>query len=78
MALIQKSTSLLFEENEEHSQILKVDSIFDFNTFEQDNKKEPDEEQNEEQLTQINEYIEEASQQAYIEADLEEKAEEKS
>jgi len=77
MALIQKSTSILFEENEEHSQILKVDSIFDFNTFEQDNKKEPDEEKDEEQLTQINEYIEEASQQAYIEADLEEKAEEK-
>jgi hypothetical protein len=77
MALIQKSTSILFEENEEHSQILKVDSIFDFNNFEQDNKKEPDEEPDEEKLTQINEYIDEASQQANIEADLEEIEEKK-
>jgi hypothetical protein len=63
------------DENEEYSQIIKADSIFDFNEFEdaEINTIKPDEEK----YTQINEYIDEASQQAYTQLNLEEVEEQK-
>jgi hypothetical protein len=63
------------DENEEHLQIIKADSIFDFNEFEdaEINTIESDEEK----YTQINEYIDEASQQAFTQSNLEEVEEQK-
>jgi hypothetical protein len=62
------------DENEEHSQIIKADSIFDFNEFE-DSKNDKIVIEKEEELTQIDGYILYASQRADIEANLEEKYE---
>jgi hypothetical protein len=72
--MASQEPSVQFDENEEHSQILEKDSIFEFNEF-VDSENDKIVIEKEEELTQIDKYIEEASQQANIEANLEEKYE---